>query len=74
MTEWDHWLQGGPCDDLHLITLVEPLPDEIHMLQPFDQWVRVLGPWPEAVTYRREPSVEQLDRERIYYPATEETP
>lgn len=64
-----HWLQGGPCDDLHIFSVVE-LPAEIHMLKVGDTWTRVLPPWPGAVVYRREASVEQIDRERIYYPST----
>jgi hypothetical protein len=73
MADWIRvWLQGGPVEDWDYFTLVEP-PEVIHVLRnPFpgssQKWIRVLGGWPEALTYRREPSVEQLDRERIYYP------
>lgn len=70
--DYDHWLQGGPCNDLHIFAFVA-LPAEIHMLNVGDTWARVLPPWPEAVVYRREPGVEQFDRERIYYPASDIT-
>lgn len=65
------WLQGGPVQDFSYFTLVEP-PELIQVMpDPFHEgdWIRVVGSWPQAVAYRREPSVEQLDRERIYYPA-----
>lgn len=32
------------------------------------RWVRVSVGWPGALAYQRVPDVEQLDRERIYYP------
>lgn len=64
------WCQGGDADDFRYETLVEP-PDEIQILaNPFHSgdFFRVLGPWPNAVTYVRVPEVEQLADERIYYP------
>lgn len=70
------WLQGGPVEDWHYFTLIEP-PDVIHiMADPFNdgRWLRVLGDWPQATAYRREASVEQSDRERIYYPVSDITP
>ena len=65
------WLQGGPANDWRYETLIEP-PDEIVMFRdPFHdgRWIRVIGPWEGATTYRRVPAVEQFDHERIYYPA-----
>jgi hypothetical protein len=64
------WLQGGPVEDWHYLSLVEP-PETIyvtHTREPHG-WVRVLEDWEGAHAYRREPSVEQFDHERIYYPA-----
>ena len=64
------WLQGGPANDFRYETLVEP-PDEIVvMADPFndDNFIRVVGPWDGATTYRRVRQVEQFDRERIFYP------
>jgi hypothetical protein len=63
------WLQGGPVEDWHYFTLVEP-PEEITIIRdPFhDGWIHVIGPWPGAIRYRREEGVEQFDFERIYYP------
>lgn len=69
--EWiEVWCQGGEADDQRYMTMVEP-PDEILMLRdPFhpEQWIRVVGPWAEAIPYQRQRAVEQIDNERIYYP------
>jgi hypothetical protein len=64
------WLQGGPANDWRYETLIEP-PDVIKVIpDPFHEgvWIRVVGPWPDAVHYQRQPAVEQFDHERIYYP------
>lgn len=64
------WLQGGDADDWRYQTLIEPDREILMLRDPFHagQWIRVVGPWPEAVRYERVPSVEQFDNERIYYP------
>jgi hypothetical protein len=64
------WLQGGPADGWRYATMIEP-PQTIYVIpDPIlsTQWVRVSVGWPDALAYRRVPEVEQLDRERIYYP------
>lgn len=62
------WCQGGPSDDFRYRTVVEP-PDEIWVLpRRKGRTMRVMGPWPGATLYRRQPSVEQIDNELIYYP------
>lgn len=70
------WCQGGPADDWGYETSIEP--DDVITLIPDPRrtgaFVRVLNllpgdtPWPDAVTYRRVRSVEQIDGECIYYP------
>lgn len=65
------WCQGGSADGWRYETLIEP-PETIWMLRdPFhgDQWIRVVGDWPQAIAYERVRSVEQIDGELIYYPA-----
>jgi hypothetical protein len=65
------WCQGGPADDWRYEALIEP-PEQIKVMpDPFHagQFLRVVGDWPQATTYERVPAVEQLDDERIYYPA-----
>jgi len=66
------WLQGGDADGWEYLTLIEPDPVIEVMPDPFktDVWIRVVGDWPQAVRYQREPSVEQFAKERIYYPAS----
>lgn len=66
------WCQGGPADDFHYETLIEP-PRVIELASapaPFD-WVRVLDWGDAAVRYVRVPEVEQFGHERIYYPLGE---
>jgi hypothetical protein len=65
------WLQGGPVEDFVYFTMVEP-PDRLRVMRdPFKPgWIHVTGSWPEAILYERVRSVEQFDRERIYYPAS----
>lgn len=68
---FEAWCQGGPANDWRIWMLPEP-PDQIEMLaDPFHpgQFIRVIGPWPEATTYVRVRDVEQIDGECIYYPA-----
>lgn len=71
------WCQGGPVGDWRYETLIEP-PDEI-ALYPLpggghNGWTRVFADddWPDAVTYVRVRSVEQIETadytECIYYP------
>jgi hypothetical protein len=69
------WCQGGPANDWRYETLIEP--DDVITLVPVPgregQFMRVLNllpgdePWPDAVTYERVRSVEQIDGECIYY-------
>jgi hypothetical protein len=66
------WLQGGEATGWDYFTLIEP--DEVIyvMRSPrpeVAEWIRVNEDWPEALRYRRQPNVEQLSGERIYYPA-----
>ena len=64
------WCQGGPFDNYRAIVLDEP-PDTLRLKRdPFhaDRVIKVRGPWPDVVEYERVPSVEQFERERIYYP------
>ena len=65
------WIQGGPFDDTRWVVGEEPPAVLRLMPDPFNagRIIRVSGPWPDAVEYKRVPSVEQFTHERIYYPA-----
>lgn len=64
------WCQGGPADDFRYETMIEPEPEIEIMPDPFNvgRFLRVVGDWPQATTYVRQPAVEQFGHERIYYP------
>lgn len=72
------WLQGGPADgfkafvvgniDKHLGDTLHVIP---HPTAP-GEWVVVDELYSRAVRYERVRAVEQLDGERIYYPAPDQ--